>query len=77
MSKSLGNFYTLKDIEEKFSSVNKSILHRAIRLSFMAGKYRESIDFSFSKLDANINSVNKIDETIKKLDFAMQSAESR
>jgi len=77
MAKSAWNFYTISDLESKFSHVNKSVLHRAIRLSFMAGKYRESIDFSFSKLEANINSVNKIDETIKKLDFAMQSAESR
>lgn len=77
MAKSAWNFYTLRDIEEKFSSVNKSVLHRAVRLSFIAGKYRESIDFSFDKLEANINSINKIDETIKKLDFAMQSAEFR
>jgi cysteinyl-tRNA synthetase len=35
MSKSLGNFYTLKDLEEKFSSVNKNILYRALRLAFI------------------------------------------
>lgn len=77
MSKSLGNFYTLEDLEEKFSEVKKSVLYRAIRLSFMMGKYREVIDFSFSKLEANINSINKIDETIKKIDFAMQKAPER
>jgi cysteinyl-tRNA synthetase len=32
MAKSEGNFYTLKDIEEKFSDTNKLVLYRAIRL---------------------------------------------
>ncbi|MDD3646694.1 MAG: cysteine--tRNA ligase [Candidatus Gracilibacteria bacterium] len=77
MSKSLGNFYTLKDLEEKFSDIKKSVLYRAIRLSFMMGKYREVIDFSFSKLEANINSINKIDETLRKIDFTLQSAPER
>jgi len=36
MSKSLGNFYTLNDLEEKFKSENKSVLYRAIRLSFIS-----------------------------------------
>jgi len=35
MSKSLGNFYTLKDIEEKYKTINTSILYRAIRLLFI------------------------------------------
>ena len=94
MSKSLGNFYTIRDLEEKFcphsvspqgrevttdlwnkkDSVKLSVLYRAIRLSFMGWKYRDSIDFSFNKVEANINSINKIDETIKKVDFAMEKA---
>jgi len=36
MSKSLGNFYTLEDLEKKFTSTNKSVLYRAIRLSFIS-----------------------------------------
>jgi len=73
MSKSLWNFYTLKDLEEKFSNINKSVLYRAIRLSFMNAKYRESVDFSFSKLEANFNTIKKIDESIKKLQRALDS----
>jgi len=67
MSKSLGNFYTLRNIEEKFSNEDKNILYRAIRLGFINWKYRESIDFSFEKLKANINTIKKIDNTIKNL----------
>jgi cysteinyl-tRNA synthetase len=65
MSKSLGNFYTLKDLEEKFSSIPKSLLYRAIRLGFINGKFRESIDFSFEKLEANINTIKNIDTALK------------
>ncbi|MFK7780609.1 MAG: cysteine--tRNA ligase [Candidatus Gracilibacteria bacterium] len=67
MSKSANNFYTLNDIEEKFSDTNKSVLFRAIRLGFVNAKYSSQIDFSFSKLEANINAINAIDETLKRL----------
>jgi cysteinyl-tRNA synthetase len=77
MSKSLGNFYTLKDLEEKYSDTNKSVLYRAIRLSFLAGKYRDNIDFSFDKIEANITTISKIDETIKKVDFAIQNSKKQ
>jgi cysteinyl-tRNA synthetase len=67
MSKSLWNFHTLKDLEEKFVDTNKSVLHRAVRLSFINGKFRESIDFSFDKLEANFNTINNIDSAIKNI----------
>jgi cysteinyl-tRNA synthetase len=67
MSKSLGNFYTLEDLEEKFSDTNKSVLYRAIRLGFINGKYRESIDFSFAKLQANFNTIQHIDIALKSI----------
>ncbi len=77
MSKSAWNFYTLKDLEEKFSDVNTWILYRAIRLSFINGKYRDSIDFSFSKLEQALNTIKKIDETIKTLDRSIQTGEKK
>lgn len=87
MSKSSGNFYTLKDLEEKYltttssilslnpkeGKITKSVLYRAIRLSFMNAKYRESVDFSFEKLEQNFNTIKKIDEALKKLDRVMKS----
>jgi cysteinyl-tRNA synthetase len=73
MAKSANNFYTIKDIEEKFNEVNKSVLYRAIRLGFINAKYSSSIDFSFSKLEANINAINSIDETLKLVDREIKS----
>lgn len=67
MAKSANNFYTLRDLEEKFIWVEKKDLYRAIRLSFMNAKYRESVDFSFEKLEQNFTNIKKIDESIKKL----------
>lgn len=73
MSKSANNFYTIQDLEEKFQQIPKSILYRAIRLSFMNAKYRESVDFSFEKLEQNFNTIKKIDEALKKIDRVIQS----
>ncbi len=67
MSKSAGNFYTLEDLEEKFKDIDKSVLYRAIRLNFIAWKYRESIDLSFEKLDSMFNTIHWLDETVKTL----------
>jgi len=75
MSKSLGNFYTLRDLEAltQFSpkgrdaDTDRQRLYRAIRLSFINGRYREQIDFSFSKLEQNINTLKNIDESCKRL----------
>ncbi len=77
MSKSLWNFYTLRDLEEKYSDLNRSVLYRAIRLSFLNWKYRESIDFSFDKLDANINTIKNIDETLKNMSYAQELSKSK
>jgi cysteinyl-tRNA synthetase len=73
MSKSLENFYTLNDIEEKFSTIKKDQIFRSLRLLFINGKYGESIDFSFAKLDASIHTIEKIDKTIKRLAMAQKN----
>jgi cysteinyl-tRNA synthetase len=74
MSKSLGNFHTLRDIEKKYEwKVSPSVLFRSFRLAFINGKYRDNIDFSFIKLEQNFNSIERIDETIKKLYLTKKS----
>ena len=73
MAKSAKNFYTIKDLEEKYNDISKSILYRAIRLSFMNARYRDSVDFSFEKLEQNFTTIKKLDEVIKKLDRNIKS----
>ena len=53
MAKSANNFYTVRDLEEKYKNISSSLLYRAIRLSFMNARYRDSVDFSFEKLEQN------------------------
>lgn len=65
MSKSLGNFYTLRDLEEKYG--DEKYLYKAVRMGFINGRYREQIDFSFSKLEQNISALKNIDSTCKRL----------
>lgn len=77
MAKSANNFYSLSDIENKLPEINKSVLFRAIRLWFMNAKYSSQIDFSFSKLEANINTINSIDETIKTISREIKSWEKK
>lgn len=67
MSKSEGNFHRLADLEEKYSDIPKELLYRAVRLVFVNGKYNDSIDFSFSKLEQAFNTLKKIDESLKTL----------
>ncbi len=67
MSKSLGNFYTLKDLEEKFSEIPKNILYRALRIGFVNWKYRDSIEFNLDKLQANFKTIENIDNNFKSI----------
>ncbi len=67
MSKSANNFYTLRDIEKHFDKIDKSVLYRAIRFSFMNGKYKDSMEFSLEKLEQCINTISRVDQTIKSL----------
>lgn len=67
MSKSLGNFYRLRDLFEKFPSVSQQKIARAFRLMCYQAKYSESFNFSLERLEAGIKTVDSIDETLKRL----------
>jgi len=67
MSKSANNFYRILDLEEKYSHIKPSVLYRAIRLSFINAKYNSEVNFTFEKVESNINTINSIDEIIKNI----------
>jgi cysteinyl-tRNA synthetase len=56
MSKSVGNFYTLRDL------FDKGYQGREIRYVLFAGHYRQSLNFSFDALDSAKASLARIDE---------------
>lgn len=76
MSKSANNFYTIKDLEEKYSHLKSSVLYRALRLSFLNAKYNSQVDFSFDKLEANINVINSVDEVIKSINREIENSDN-
>jgi cysteinyl-tRNA synthetase len=61
MSKSLGNFYTLRDLLEKGYDP------KSIRYVLLATHYRQKLNFTFEGLDAAKSSVNRLLEFIRNL----------
>ncbi len=62
MSKSLGNFYTLRDI------LDKGYHPMAIRYLLMSTHYRQQLNFTFKCLEAARNALQRIWDFMKKLD---------
>lgn len=67
MSKSAGNFYTLRDIFEKNSDISEVLIARGFRLMALQNQYRENFNFTFERLGAAINTIRGLDEMIKRL----------
>ena len=61
MSKSLGNFYTLRDVLEK--GYDK----RAVRYLLLSTHYRQQLNFTFKGLQAAASSVERLQEVVRKL----------
>jgi len=61
MSKSLGNFYTLRDL------LKKAYSPRSIRYILLATHYRQKLNFTFESLEAAENSIKRLDEFMVKL----------
>lgn len=62
MSKSLKNFYTLRDL------VSKGVDLRAFRYLLLSAHYRQQLNFTFEGLEAGKNALERIDEFLRKLD---------
>ena len=56
MSKSLGNFYTLRDLQEK------GYTGREVRYLLFSGQYRQSLNFTFQTLAAARSALGRLDE---------------
>lgn len=59
MSKSLGNFFTLRDLLQKKYSP------RAIRYLFLSTNYRKKLNFTFKSLEAAQNSIDTLDNFVQ------------
>lgn len=61
MSKSLGNFYTLRDL------LNKDYDSKVIRYVLLATHYRQQLNFTFEELDVAKNSIQRLNDFINNL----------
>ncbi len=61
MSKSLGNFYTLRDL------IKKGYKPRAIRYALMSAHYRTPLNFTEEGIKAAQNSIDRLQEFIEKI----------
>jgi cysteinyl-tRNA synthetase len=71
MSKSLGNFYTLKDLLERGAEP------RAIRYLFLATHYRQKLNFTFDSLGAAGAALRRIDEMRFRVESHRESGDPR
>ena len=65
MSKSKGNFFTIRDIAEHFP-------HRVIRFFMLTAHYRSPINFSDELLGQAQNGLERIDRCIENIEFSME-----
>ena len=68
MSKSLGNFFTLRDL------MAKGWTGREVRYVLMSGHYREQLNFTFDGLQGARTALQRIDEFLLKLQEVSSSA---
>ncbi len=66
MSKSLGNVYRLQDLENKFPN-KKHLIYRAFRMMCLQNRYRENFNFTFSRLESAMTTIENLDNTLKRL----------
>ena len=70
MSKSLGNYYTLRDV------LRRGYSGREIRYELMATHYRQPLNFTFEALDAARAALGRLDEFSRRLQDASKAGES-
>jgi cysteinyl-tRNA synthetase len=61
MAKSLGNFYTLKDV------IDRGYDPMSLRFFYIQGHYRREVNFTYEGLDAARNALNSISDFVRRL----------
>jgi len=68
MSKSLGNLYTLSDLQEKGYDA------QTVRYVLLSGSYRQPLNFTFDSLKAAQKALKKLQDFSQKIELAKQSS---
>lgn len=70
MSKSLGNFFTVRDVAKEFD-------YEVIRFFMLSAHYRSPINFSKDLMEAAASALERIYNCLSSMNFFMESAEDR
>ncbi|MFH1732074.1 MAG: cysteine--tRNA ligase [Planctomycetota bacterium] len=70
MSKSLGNFFTLKDL------IEKGLDPMAIRYTLLASHYRQSMNFTFEGVEASAGAIRRLKEFVSNMEQAAGGGEN-
>ena len=70
MSKSLGNFYTLRDLLEK------GLDPMAIRYTLLSSHYRQQLNFTFDAVEASAGAIKRLKEFVANMDAATGEGEN-
>ena len=70
MSKSLGNFFTVRDVREKYDG-------EVIRFFMLSAHYRSPVNFSDELMESSKSAVERVYTCIENLEFLLNSAEDR
>ena len=70
MSKSSGNFYTIRDL------IDKGFTPESIRYTLLSTHYRQKLNFTLDKLKNSQKSINKIREVQRRVDLISDNHES-
>ncbi len=73
MSKSKGNFFTVRDLVLPESEGGRGIDPLALRLTLLSGHYRKPFNFTFKTLKTNARHVERFRETLAMIDEAVAS----
>ncbi len=72
MSKSLGNFYTVRDLVRPEAEGGRGVDPLALRLALMAGQYRKPYNFTFRALKDSARHVQRLREAAERVAQALQ-----
>ena len=70
MSKSLGNFYTLRDL------LAKGLDPMAIRYTLLSNHYRQQLNFTFDAVEASAGAIRRLNEFVANMESAKGEGES-
>ena len=73
MSKSKGNFFTVRDLTSPVSDGGRGINPFALRLALISGQYRKPYNFTFKTLEDSARTVDRFEQAQQRVDTGLET----